>query len=171
MTWLPFELHPDTPPETVLLRDYFKHLSPAQLGQMHANLKARADQLGLPMSPPPVLANTRRALALAEYARDQGKLDHLHRPLFQAYFVLGQNLYDEAVLRGVAQQAGLDPEQAMAAVLDGRYEERLDQAAAQARAYGISGVPTFIINRKYKVVGAHPYESLRDAIRQIAREA
>ncbi len=170
VTWLPFELHPETPPESILLTEYFKQLSPAQIEQMHAGLKARAGELGLPMNPPPILANTRRALALAEFARDEDSLDALHLPLFQAFFVHGQNLYDEAVLRSVAAQAGLDPDDALASVLDGRYEERLDQYAAQARAYGISGVPTFIINNKYKIVGAHPYEKLRETIRQIARQ-
>lgn len=170
MTWLPFELHPDTPQETIPLTEYFGHLSPAQIGQMHAGLKARADELGLPFSPPPILANTRKALALAEYARDQGKLEALHTPLFQAYFVKGQNLADEEVLREVAASAGLEPDAALAAIADGQYEERLDQYAAQARSYGITGVPTFIINNKYKIVGAQPYERLKEIFEQIARQ-
>ncbi|MFZ5827520.1 MAG: DsbA family oxidoreductase, partial [Bacillota bacterium] len=77
----------------------------------------------------------------------------------------------EAVLREVAASAGLDPDAAMAAVSEDRYAERVDQYGAQARAYGISGVPTFIINDRYKIVGAQPYERLRDVFRQIARES
>ncbi|MFZ5815771.1 MAG: DsbA family oxidoreductase, partial [Bacillota bacterium] len=85
-------------------------------------------------------------------------------------FVEGQNLADEAVLREAAARAGLDPDAALAAVKEGRYEQRLEEFAAQARAYGITGVPTFIINNRYKIVGAHPYERLRDLFRQIARQ-
>lgn len=169
MTWLPFELHPDTPPETIALTEYLSHLSPGQLEQVHAGLRVRAAELGLPFDPPPFLANTRKALALAEYARDQGRLAALHLPLFQAYFVRGQNLYDDAVLREVAATAGLDPDAALAAIAEGRYAGRLEQYAAQARAYGITGVPTFIINNRYKIVGAHPYERLRDIFREINR--
>lgn len=156
--------------ETIPLTEYFSHFSPEQIEQMHQELKVRADELNLPFNPPPVLANTRRALQLAEYARDQGKLDALHVPLFQAFFVKGQNLSDETVLREVAESAGLDPDAAMAAINEGRYEERIDQVAAQARQYGITGVPTFIINDRYKLVGAHPYERLREIFLQVAQQ-
>lgn len=170
MTWLPFELHPDTPHETIGIAAYFGHLSPDQVEQMLQGPKARANAMGLPFNPPPFLANSRRALQLAEYARDQGKLDALHVPLFQAYFVKGQNLSDEAVLREAAATAGLDPDAAMAVINEGRYDERLDQYTAQARQYGITGVPAFIINDKYKIVGAHPYERLVEVLRKIGQE-
>lgn len=170
MTWLPFELHPETPEASVPLAQYFRHLTAIQIEQMHAGVKARAAELGLSMDPPPFLANTRKALALAEFARDEGKLDALHMDLFQAYFVKGQNLADEAVLRELAATVGLDPDAAMAAIQEGRYEERLKEHAARARAYGINSVPTFIINNRFKVVGAQPYERLRDALRDIARQ-
>lgn len=170
MTWLPFELHSETPPETIALTDYFKNFGPDQIKQMHAGLKARADELGLPLNPPMHLSNTRKALALAEYARDLGKLEDLHMPLFQAYFVKGQNLYDDAVLREVAEAAGIDADAALAAVAEGRYEERLDEYARQARSYGITGVPTWIINNKYKVVGAQPFERLREVFLQISQQ-
>ncbi|MFZ5815772.1 MAG: DsbA family oxidoreductase, partial [Bacillota bacterium] len=127
VTWLPFELHPETPEGSIPLTEYFRHFSPAQMEQMHAGLKARAEELGLPFNPPPILANTRKALALAEYARDQGRLEDLHLPLFQAFFVEGQNLADEAVLREAAARAGLDPDAALAAVKEGRYEQRLEE--------------------------------------------
>lgn len=42
--------------------------------------------------------------------------------------------------------AGLDADAAMAAVQDGRCEQQLDAYAHQARRYGITGGPTFMIN-------------------------
>lgn len=170
VTWLPFELHPETPVASMPLSDYFSHLTPDQVDQMHEGPKARAAELGLPFNQPPILANTRKALALAEYARDAGRLDALHMPLFQAFFVRGQNLADEGVLREVAATAGLDPDAALSAVNEGRYAERLNEYAEQARAYGVTGVPAFIVNNRYKIVGAHPYEKLRDAFRQIQQQ-
>ncbi|WP_209466229.1 DsbA family oxidoreductase [Symbiobacterium terraclitae] len=170
VTWLPFELHPDTPQEGVSLLQKLGHLSAPQLEMMMAELRQRAAGLGLPFNPPPTLFNTRRALQLAEFGRDRGRLDHLHRPLFQAYFVDGANLSDEGVLRRVAEAAGLDADAGLAAVREGRYARRLADAAAEADRYGVRAVPTFIINDRYKVVGAQPYEKLREILRTVARE-
>lgn len=167
---MPFELHPETPPEGAPLAEELRHLSAAQLAMMMENLRQRAAELGLPLNPPANLFNTRRALQLAEFARDLGRLEDLHRPLFQAYFVDGANLSDEGVLRRVAEAAGLDAEAALAAVREGRYARRLAEAAAEADRCGVRAVPTFIINDRYKVVGAHPYENLREALRRVARD-
>lgn len=149
---------------------YFSRLSPEQLEMMMANLKERADEVGLPLNPPGMVVNSRKALALAEYARDQGALERLHLPLFQAYFVAGENLSDEGVLRRLATEVGLDADAALQAVADGRYQQRLAESAQQARAYGVTGVPTWIINDRYKLVGAQPYEQLREVFRRMMQE-
>jgi len=168
---MPFQLNPATPPEGLSLAEYFRgRMTPEQLQRMHADLKARAGAMGLPMDPPPFICNTRRAHELAEYARDRGRLERLILPLFQAYFVRGQNLHDEGVLGQAAEAAGLDREEALAAVREGRYAQRLDEHLALAGRYGIHSVPTFIVNDRYKIVGAHPYDVLRDALRRIAQE-
>ncbi len=169
VTWLPFELHPDTPPEGVDLAEYFGR-PPEQLQQMHRGLKARAAEFGLPMDPPPYMANTHGALLLAEYARDQGKAAEVHHRLFQAYFVEGRNLADPAVLRGAAEAAGLNPDEAMAALGNPEYEERIERSMAQARNYGVTGAPTFVIEDRYKIVGAQPYDKLLSVFRQIAKD-
>lgn len=171
VTWMPFQLNPATPPEGLTLAEYFGgRMPPDRLAMMHAELKARAGAMGLPMDPPPFICNTRRAHELAEFARDRGRLDALVLPLFQAYFVQGRNLYEERVLGEAAEAAGLDPAEALEAVRAGRYADRVDERLALAGRYGIHSVPTFIVNERYKIVGAQPYEVLRDALRSIAQE-
>lgn len=169
MTWVPFELHPDTPPEGVELAKYFG-AEPAAMERMYRGLKERAEELGLPLNPPPILANTHKALMLAEGARDAGKLDQLHMPLFQAYFVDGRNLADEDLLISLAAKAGMDADAARAALTNPEYDQRIERSMAESRAYGVTGAPTFIIADRFKVVGAQPYERLRDALRNIAQE-
>jgi predicted DsbA family dithiol-disulfide isomerase len=168
VTWLPFELHPDTPAEGVDLAEYFG-TTPQQLQQMHRGLKARADELGLPINPPPRLVNTHNAWLLAEYARDKGKADAIHHRLFQDYFVRGRNFAEEAVLREAAEAVGLNADEALAALTNPEYEERIARSMAEARAYGVTGAPTFIINDQYKIVGAQPYDRLLGAFRQIQK--
>ncbi len=168
---MPFQLNPATPPEGMSLAAYFgDRMPPGRLGLMQAELRARAEAMGLPIDPPAFICNTRRAHELAEYARDRDRLDALVMPLFQAYFVEGRNLHEEAVLGQAAEAAGLDAEAALAAVRAGQYAARVDEHLALAARYGIHGVPTFIVNNRYKIVGAQPYEALRDALKRIARE-
>jgi predicted DsbA family dithiol-disulfide isomerase len=134
---------------------------------MQSGLTVRAKELGLPFNPPEILSNTMKAHILSEYARDQGKFDALHRELFRANFAEGLNLSDDDVLQEAARKAGLDPEAAMEAIADPSYRERVEAAIERSRQLRITGVPTFIVEGKYKIVGAHPLETLRDAFRRI----
>lgn len=168
---MPFQLNPAIPPEGMSTAEYFGgRMPPGRLDMMRAELRARAETLGLPMDLPDFICNTGRAHQLAEYARAEGRLDQVILPLFQAYFVEGLNLHDEAVLAEAAEAAGLDREKALSAVRTGSYAQRLDEHLALAGRYGVGSVPTFIVNNRYKIVGAQPYEPLRDALRQIAQE-
>lgn len=168
VTWLPFELHPEVPHEGRSLVDVFGPAAAPRLQMTLQHLQERTRELGLPLRPPTHLYNTRRALRLSEYAREQGRMEQLHSLLFGAYFAEGQNLDDDGVLAAAAVGAGLDLDAALAAAGREEYDERINQAMAQARSLGINSVPTFIINNRYKVVGAQPYEDLLAIVRKAA---
>lgn len=133
--------------------------------------RARAEELGLVYNPPTWIANTKNAHRLAQYAMDQGRLEDMHRALFHAYFVDGRNLGDEEALGDLAAGVGLDRGIALEKVRSGAYEDRLQQAREVAREYGVTAVPAFIVAGRYKIVGAHPYEALLDALLRIQEEA
>lgn len=164
---MPFELHPETPEAGLPLSEYFR-MPVERVAAMQEGLSARAADLGLEFRPPEVLVNTRKAHIMTEYARDQGRTEDLVRAMFHANFVLGLNLADEDVLRDLAVDAGLEAPAALSAVQDARYAGRVNAAEQRSRALGITGVPAFIVEQKYKIVGAHPYEALCDALRRIA---
>lgn len=170
MTWLPYELHPETPAEGIPRERYFRR-DPEQMRQAQEYLQSRAQELGLEMHTPPIIANSRRALLLAEYARDHDRFDPVNRALFAAYWVDGRNLADEAVLREVAEGAGLDPDEALEAVERGEGAERVSAAMEEAAGAGITGTPSFIVADRYLIVGAQPYEWMRQAMHQIAAES
>ena len=52
--------------------------------------------------------NTRRALAVAEYAREQGKLEAFRQRAMDAHWTQGKDLESDADLRALATEAGLD---------------------------------------------------------------
>jgi predicted DsbA family dithiol-disulfide isomerase len=95
---------------------------------------------------------------LLHLALGEGRQAQLKEALLAAYFTRGENLGDHDVLRKVAVDAGLDPAR-VDEVLDS--EEYLDAVyadIAQARAYGATGVPFFVVDQRYGVSGAQPTE-------------
>ncbi len=103
--------------------------------------------------------NTRRALAVAEFARDQGKLDRFRQLAMDAHWRRGMDLESDDDLRTLAREAGLDPEAALLASRDEQYLGRLDRKREQAEELGVTGIPTFVIGDQ-GVVGCQPYEVL-----------
>jgi predicted DsbA family dithiol-disulfide isomerase len=86
--------------------------------------------------------------------------------VFEAYFARGEDIGDVEVLARCALAAGLDADDLRAALADDRYAGRLDAAMHEAAAAGVSGVPTFIVGGRERVVGAQPLEVLRAAMRR-----
>lgn len=109
------------------------------------------------------LPNTRRALAVAEYARDQGKLEPFRHAAMDAYWRGGQNLEDDAVLEEMAREVGLDPKAAVEAQDAPEYLQRVDDARRDANARGVHAIPTFFIDGQ-RIVGCQPYEVLEAAL-------
>lgn len=76
-------------------------------------------------------------------------LGKLHEKVFNAYHVENLNLNDPAVLGGWIAKQGVDRKQ-----FDGIYrsfsvQSKATQGARLATAYGITGVPAFIVDGKY----------------------
>lgn len=103
--------------------------------------------------------NTRRALALAEHARDHGRLDEVRIALMDSYWRRGRDIEDEEVLAEVACASGLDPEAAIRVLSAPDILKRVDEMRAGARSAGVTGIPTFFIGGK-RLVGAQPYDIL-----------
>ncbi len=167
-TWLGFEIHPETPPEGT---DLSSHYDPKDIAKLSEMLRRRAEELGLPYSPAPILANSALALAAAEYARDVGKFPEFHHEMLSAVFARGQNIGSREVITETARRAGLDGAEMLRAIDDGRYTERLRQSNDLGHDLGVTGVPTFIVNDRYVIVGAQPIETFRQIFRQAAQTA
>jgi predicted DsbA family dithiol-disulfide isomerase len=73
------------------------------------------------------------------------------------YYGEGQDIGQWAVLRAAAEEVGLDPEAMQAAVELGMFSAVIDEHIRQASEWGITGVPTYIVDDKYEIVGAQPY--------------
>src|SRR6185312_5815408 len=90
--------------------------------------------------------------------------------LMSAYFTEGRHLGHEDELVALAVDAGLDGDAARDALVSGRYLDDVRADQAQAAAYGITGVPFFVIDGKYGVSGAQPAEAFSQIVRQVWTE-
>lgn len=95
----------------------------------------------------------------------------LKEALLAAYFTRGESMGDPAVLRKVAAEVGLDAG-AVDRVLDSSdYADAVHADIAQARAYGVTGVPFFVVDERYGVAGAQPADVLTQVIEQAWAES
>jgi predicted DsbA family dithiol-disulfide isomerase len=156
-----YELHPETPPAGVLLTERFKGYD---LSLFHEQLRARGVEVGVVFGNRILLSNSRSALMAAEFARDLGHYDSFHENMFQAYFTKGLDIGNPDVIAAVAGESGLDENQTRSTILDGRYLSRLDEARGEGQLLGLTGIPLFIIENKYKIVGAQPIEVFRNIL-------
>src|SRR5712664_1342779 len=89
---LPFQIHPEIPPGGIP--------APPRSGPRYDMLEREAREAGLPLRWPPRLPDSRRALAAAEWTRRHQPrvFSQLHKNLFAAHFVLGEDLEDPEVI-------------------------------------------------------------------------
>jgi predicted DsbA family dithiol-disulfide isomerase len=165
--WLPFQLNPDMPAAGVARADYRR----AKFGSVEKGraLDARVAQEGAGegiefafdrMQRTP---NTIAAHQLVDLAQKQGKGNAVVDALFRAYFEDASDIGDEAVLKGIADRAGVT---GWPAEKDGKTVQENEE---RVRELGISGVPTFIFNRESGLSGAYPPDMLAQAIRDAVR--
>ncbi len=158
-----FPLHPETPPGGMLLRDLFKGRG-FDVQAMQAQMKERMDAEGLPHAPQDRLLNSRLAQELSKWAETKGA-PGIHDALFRAYFAEGVDISDTDALVKIAEKLGLDAAEARRTLDERTMRDAVDADWKQARALGITGVPTFVVGRR-GVVGAQPYEVLERLVIQ-----
>ncbi len=137
---------------------------------MRGRLDQIAAEVGLVMRLRDVIINSRKALGAAEFAREQGKFDEMHRGLFKAHWEGTGRLEDVDDLIRIGTEVGLDPDELRVAIEEGHYEPILDDNRRQAEAVGINAIPAHIFGGRYLVVGAHPYETFTRVVDRLRQE-
>jgi predicted DsbA family dithiol-disulfide isomerase len=138
---------------------------------MDRRIQGLGAQVGLQMRPPERLANSRLALATAEFARERGRFEPVHQALFRLHWQGPGELDDVGDLRRVAVEAGLDGDELEEALRSGRYEEVIDANRREAIAIGVEAIPAHIFGRRYLVIGAQPDEVYRGVLDRLEAEA
>lgn len=153
--WRPFDLHPEYPPEGIPRADLER-----RYGQgFHGRLFAMFDEAGLPHAETlEKVPNSRKALMVAELARERGTFAPLHPRLFDAYWARGRDLGDDQVLVEEGVAVGLEEGDVLDVLRDGRYMDRIEQYTQAALQLGAGGVPAWLIDERFLVPGAQPHD-------------
>ncbi|MCB7136082.1 DsbA family oxidoreductase [Cellulosimicrobium marinum] len=97
---------------------------------------------------------TLTAHELLHHAKAHGRQVEMKERLLKAYFEEGAHVGRLDVLADLAAEVGLDRDETVAVLEDGRYADAVRADVDQARAYGITGVPFFVVDGRYGVSGA-----------------
>ena len=171
VVWRSFELDPTAPREATgsatqrLAEKYGVSVEQAEAMNARVTEQAAAEGLEFRMERTRP-GNTVDAHRLLHLAKDRGVQHAVKERLLRAYFEQGEAISDPTTLARLGAEAGLDEDEAAKALAgdDHLAEVRADQA--EARALGISGVPFFVLDRKYGISGAQPTELFAQALRQ-----
>ena len=161
--WTAFPLHPETPDDGLTLEELFAG-QPIDIKKVMARLKQVADDLGLPLGERKMTYISRMALELAKWAESEGKGDSFHEAVFRAYFVDGENIGRVDELVALAKSFGLPSKKARSVLELRTFKEAVDSDWLRSHAFGITGVPTFVVDDQ-ATVGFQPYEVLEQFLK------
>jgi len=153
ITWQPYLLRPDLPPEGMELPTEYQD----ELDDTHMRLRRMAESGGLKIVFTGRIPNSRTALEATEFAYARGRGAEFHREVFTQLYGEGRDIGSWEVLSDAAEKAGLDAGELEEALASGAFSAILESKLAKARELGIKAVPTYVINGTHRIVGAHPY--------------
>ena len=170
-----FLLNPDMPvdyegSQTDYLAEH-KGMPRDQVISMTERLKGIAAAVGLNYDMEHMhMTNTVLAHQLLHYAKTQGKQLQMKERIMSAHFVEALHVGRIDVLAQLAADIGLDSAEVMRVLESGEFIPAFEADVEQAHAYGISGVPFFLIDGKYGVSGAQNAEVFVGAFNQVLEE-
>jgi predicted DsbA family dithiol-disulfide isomerase len=175
ISWRPFQLNPDMPPEGMTRDDYVRAKfgggdRPRQIYQAIAE-SGREAGIEFQFSKIKRTPNTVLSHRLVYWSAKQERQDEVVASLFKAYFEDGLDLGDLDILVECAVRVGLDREATAKFLQSDEGRQEVVASDVYARRLGINGVPCFIVNRKYAVSGAQPPSAFVEVFNLAERDA
>jgi predicted DsbA family dithiol-disulfide isomerase len=114
--------------------------------------------------------NTFAIHRLLHFAKAKGRQDQLIDLTFRANFAEERSVFDRERLLELAVAAGLERDEAEAVLADPEaYAEEVRRDEREASELGATGVPFFVLDRRYGVSGGQPAEVFRQALEEAWR--
>lgn len=169
--WHPFQLNPDMPSEGMDRRDYLESKFGGKDGAIraYAPVAERAEAAGLNIDFAAIkrTPNTLAAHRLIHWAGLEQRQTAAVSSLFRAYFTEGRDIGDIDVLVDIAESIEMKPELTRRLFESDADIDDIRARDTNARAKGVTGVPTFIIAGQHVLTGAQPPELWANVISEI----
>jgi predicted DsbA family dithiol-disulfide isomerase len=165
VTWRSFELDPAAPPEregerAARLAEKYG-MTVEQAREMERQMTDTAAAEGLDFRFDIARSGTTfDGHRLIHLAAQHGLQDAMKERLLRAYFSEGELMSDPDTLVRLAGEVGVDEDEVRQMLASDRFAEEVREDERMAQAFGISAVPTFVVDRKLGVSGAHPPQAL-----------
>lgn len=172
ITFHPFQLDPSTPSAGYDLREHLAKKYGGDPDKMFERVEAAARESGIPLDFSKVRRqpNTLKAHVLLGAAKQKGQQRSLARALFEANFLEGKDLSDDAVLLALAEKHGFGHDEAQALLTDDAALQATTESARAMAAQGIGGVPFTVLDERLALSGAQPVSVFRQAIVRARQE-
>lgn len=103
---------------------------------------------------------------IVHLAHEHGLQDAMKERLLRAYFSEGELVGDRETLVRLAVELGIAEDEVRQTLASDRYAEQVRDDERTAARFGISAVPTFVVDRALGASGAHPPEALLELLRE-----
>ncbi|KAL7785489.1 DSBA-like thioredoxin domain-containing protein [Trichoderma ceciliae] len=159
--YAPFQLNPDLPrgPGKSIDKqtEFAQRFGVERAAMMHERMRGIGDALGISFRFGGKTGNSRDSHRLVQLAKKHDNETELKvvDGLFAAFFENEQDITDYETLKDVATTAGIPEAEFKKAIVESdEGGEEVDMSAGTARFRGISGVPDYTIQGKFRLSGA-----------------
>lgn len=177
LRWRPFQLDASIPDGGVDRKAYMQKKfggSPERANATGSAIRDYGDQVGIKFNfdKIKITPNTLDSHRLIRWAGTAGCQNEMVDILFRRYFVDAEDIGSHAVLLDAALEAGMDADIVEDLLVRGADRELVEREETLAREMGIQGVPSFVINGQWVMVGAQEAPTLvRMFDKLLAKEA
>ena len=171
ITWRSYQLNPAAGPRAVPTLDSLAKRFGPQSQAMVGRIAGLAAAEGLAFDYDSALSvNTLDAHRALHLAAGLGLGGAAKERLLRAHFAEGADLSDPETLAGLLSEVGVPAERVRATLAGDEYADAVRADIDEAHALGVSGVPFFVLDRRYGISGAQPAELFLGALRQAYAE-
>jgi len=156
VTHLPYDLHPEVPPEGRPVRPG------GRLAAVFDRIGAECEQLGIDFTAPRRTPNTRRALETAELVRQHAPaaFPAIDDAFFRANWVDGLDLGDPDLIDELLGRYGAPVDEIAELRADGAGARAVAESMTVAREHGVTATPAWLVDDALVIPGVQPVETL-----------
>ena len=108
--------------------------------------------------------NTRDAHRIVHLAKEHGRQAEIVEALHRAYFTEQRSVFTAESLSDIAVEAGLDRAEVTRVLESNAYDSDVSADEALAQSFGATGVPFFVIDRRFGISGAQPADAIAEVL-------